>query len=101
VADFAGWVHKYNTERHHQGLAGMTPLTRWLADATPIQEIPKEELRWLLLAGERRIIGRDGIHFGGLTFITPSWTAASASRSRSTTCPTIFGRSKSSTATRG
>jgi putative transposase len=71
VADFAGWVHKYNTERSHQGLAGMTPLTRWLADATPVRVIPKHELRWLLLAGERRIIGRDGIHVAGLTFIAP------------------------------
>ena len=71
AADFAGWVRKYNTERPHQGLGGMTPLTRWLADATPIHEIPKSELRWLLLAGERRVIGRDGIHFGGLTFIAP------------------------------
>ncbi len=49
----------------------MTPLARWLADATPIHEIPKSELRWLLLAGERRVIGRDGIRFGGLTFIAP------------------------------
>jgi putative transposase len=71
VADFAGWVRRYNTERPHQGLSGMTPLARWLTDATPIHEIPKSELRWLLLAGERRVIGRDGIRFGGLTFIAP------------------------------
>jgi putative transposase len=71
VVDFAGWVRKYNTERPHQGLAGMTPLARWLADATPIHQIPKSELRWLLLAGERRIIGRDGIRFSGLSFIAP------------------------------
>jgi putative transposase len=71
AADFGGWVRAYNTERPHQGLAGMTPLARWLADATPIQEIPKSELRWLLLAGERRIIGRDGIRFGGHTYIAP------------------------------
>jgi putative transposase len=71
VADFAQWVRQYNTERSHQSLAGMTPLARWLADATPIQEIPKSELRWLLLGGQRRIIGRDGIRFGGLSFIAP------------------------------
>ena len=35
----------------------------------PIQEVPAGQLRWLLLADAERSIGRDGIHFGGHTFI--------------------------------
>ena len=50
-------------------LGGQTPLQRWDADATPIREVPGEQLRWLLMADVERTIGRDGMHFGGCTFI--------------------------------
>ena len=66
---FAEWVIAYNTIRPHSALGGQTPLQRWEADPTPIQEIPAGQLRWLLLADAERTIGRDGIHFGGHTFI--------------------------------
>jgi putative transposase len=71
AAKFAGWVHTYNITRPHGALGGQTPLERWLTDATPIQQVPEHELRWLLLAGEARIIGRYGIRFQGLNFIAP------------------------------
>ena len=66
---FAAWVSEYNTARPHSALGGQTPLQRWDADPTPIREVPGEQLRWLLLADAERTIGRDGIHFGGCTFI--------------------------------
>ena len=69
VEAFAEWVTAYNTARPHSALGGQTPLQRWEADPTPIQEVPAGQLRWLLLADAERTIGRDGIHFGGHTFI--------------------------------
>ena len=69
VEAFAEWVTAYNTTRPHSALSGQTPLQRWEADPTPIQEVPAGQLRWLLLADAERSIGRDGIHFGGHTFI--------------------------------
>lgn len=71
AAEFAGWVHHYNTARAHQGLGGQTPLARWQHDATPIREIPAAELRFLLLAGQERTIGKSGIRFAGLHYIAP------------------------------
>ena len=69
VEAFAGWVTAYNTTRPHSALGGQTPLQRWEADPTPVQEVPAGQLRWLLLADAERTTSRDGIHFGGHTFI--------------------------------
>jgi putative transposase len=69
VDRFAEWVIDYNTVRAHSALGGLTPLQRWTGDATPVREVPEEQLRWLLLADVERTINRDGIHFGGETFI--------------------------------
>lgn len=71
VDRFAEWVIDYNTVRAHSALGGLTPLQRWTADATPVREVPAEQLRWLLLADVERTINRDGVHFGGETFIAP------------------------------
>jgi hypothetical protein len=71
AAEFDRWVRHYNTNRPHQGLGGLTPLQRWQQDATPIREIPAEELRYLLLAGEQRTIGKSGIRFAGLHYLAP------------------------------
>lgn len=67
---FAEWVTSYNTERVHSEL-GATPLARWSMDATPLREVPAEQVRWMLMADAERTIGKDGIHFGGLRFIAP------------------------------
>ncbi|MGH3097704.1 MAG: Mu transposase C-terminal domain-containing protein [Streptosporangiales bacterium] len=67
---FAEWVAAYNTERVHSEL-GSTPLARWCQDATPLREVAPERLRWMLMADAERVIGKDGIHFGGVRFIAP------------------------------
>jgi putative transposase len=71
VEEFDCWVRNYNTVRPHSALGGQTPLQRWCADATPLRLVADADLRWLLLAGERRIIHKDGIHFNGLIFVAP------------------------------
>lgn len=71
VDRFAEWVIDYNTVRAHSALGGLTPLQRWSGDPTPVQQVPAEQLRWLLLADAERTINRDGVHFGGETFIAP------------------------------
>jgi putative transposase len=70
VDHFAEWVIEYNTRRVHSEL-GQTPLQRWNADATPLQTVPAEQLRWLLLADVERTVNKDGVHFQGLRFIAP------------------------------
>lgn len=68
VEHFAAWVAQYNTTRVHSEL-GETPLARWTADATPLREVPAEELRWMLMADAERTINKDGVHFGGIAFV--------------------------------
>jgi putative transposase len=68
VDRFAEWVIEYNTVRVHSEL-GQTPLQRWVTDATPVREVPAEQLRWLSLADVERTVNKDGLHFEGLRFI--------------------------------
>jgi putative transposase len=68
---FADWVRWYNAERSHVQLDGRTPLQAWEEDATPVQRIDAEDLRHLLLAGEERTIGKDGIRHHSLAYIAP------------------------------
>jgi putative transposase len=68
VGVFADWVEHYNRERPHRALGGATPLARWRSDPTPVTTRAPEQLRWMLLAGERRRVLKDGIHFGGLVY---------------------------------
>jgi putative transposase len=68
---FADWVEEYNTRRPHSALGGQTPLQRWEADATPVREVPDEDLRFLLLADAERRIVKDGIHFAGHIYFAP------------------------------
>jgi putative transposase len=69
VADFDAWIRAYNTTRPHKGLGGQTPLARWRSDATPVDHVPADRLRGLLLADQERTIGKDGIHFRGLVYV--------------------------------
>ena len=71
VDRFAEWVVDYNTVRPHAHLHGQTPLQRWQDDASPIRQLPAQELRWLLLADEERTIQKDGVHFDNVIFIAP------------------------------
>jgi putative transposase len=68
---FAGWVMWYNTERPYDGLDGRTPLQAWEEDPSALQRIAAGQLRRLLLAGEERIIGKDGIRLHGLAYVAP------------------------------
>ncbi|WP_082375942.1 Mu transposase C-terminal domain-containing protein [Pseudonocardia sp. HH130629-09] len=70
VDRFAAWVGDYNTTRIHSSL-GTTPLARWGEDATPLREVPSEQLRWMLLADRERTVNRDGIHHDGVRFLAP------------------------------
>ena len=101
VEAFAEWVTAYNTVRPHSALGGQTPLQRWNADPTPIQEVPAGQLRWLLLADAERTIGRDGIHFGGHTFIAAGLNGRAGQRVQVRYTRTTCARSRCSTATPG
>ncbi len=70
VDRFAAWVRDYNTVRVHSSLR-TTPLARWAEDATPLREIPAEQLRWMLMADRERTVNRDGIHHDGVRFLAP------------------------------
>ncbi|MEV0404194.1 Mu transposase C-terminal domain-containing protein [Actinoallomurus sp. NPDC050550] len=67
---FGNWVAAYNTEHVHSEL-GMTPAQAWAADASPIEDVPAEHLRHLLLAGRPRTIGPHGIRFRNLKWLDP------------------------------
>jgi putative transposase len=71
VGRFADWVEEYNTRRPHSALGGQTPLQRWEADATPVREVPDEDLRFLLLADAERRIVKDGIPLCGAHLLRP------------------------------
>jgi putative transposase len=65
VADFAGWVRRYNCERPHSALDGQVPLEVWEADATPLV-VPDESLvDWMLEPGVPRVVRDYGIELGG------------------------------------
>ena len=70
VSRFAEWVSEYNTTRLHSEL-GETPLDRWRSDATPLREVPAEQLRWMLMADSERTINKDGVHFERVRFMAP------------------------------
>lgn len=71
AARITGWVHWYNTQRPHAALDGRTPLQAWADDDAALHRVPAETLRHLLLAGEDRVIQKNGVHFHGLEFIAP------------------------------
>jgi putative transposase len=71
AALFAQWEDWYNTQRPHDGLDGRTPLQAWQDDPGPLHRVSGDRLRHLLLASGERIIGKDGIRFGGLAYIAP------------------------------
>lgn len=70
VDRFAAWVVDYNRTRVHSTL-GCTPAQRWSQDATPLREVPADQLRWMLMADVERTVNRDGVHFGGVRFLAP------------------------------
>ncbi|MGA3221100.1 MAG: Mu transposase C-terminal domain-containing protein [Acidimicrobiales bacterium] len=64
---FADFVHRYHG-RPHEGLGGASPLERWCADATPLEVVPPDRLRHLLLARVERTVTKRGIRLEGRTY---------------------------------
>lgn len=67
VARFEEWVRHYNHERVHSA-HGMTPAQAWEQDPHPLHVIDGEQLRWMLLARETRMVRKDGVLWGGKPF---------------------------------
>ncbi|MGW4644297.1 hypothetical protein ACWEN6_37660 [Sphaerisporangium sp. NPDC004334] len=59
---FRDWVISYNSEHVHSEL-GRTPAQAWAEDPTPLVDVPAEQLRHLLLAGDRAPSARTGSVF--------------------------------------
>ncbi len=68
---FAPWASWYNTERPHTMLDGLTPMQAWEQDPTPLHRIDAGLLRHLLLAGEDRVVQKDGVRHAGLSYVAP------------------------------
>ncbi|GAB2469503.1 Mu transposase C-terminal domain-containing protein [Streptomyces incanus] len=71
VERLAAWARWYNTERPHRMLQRRTPLQAWEEDEAPLHRIETEKLRHLLMAGDERVIGKDGIRFNGFAYVAP------------------------------
>lgn len=74
VDEYAAWVLKYNAERPHRSLAGLTPQARFIGDPTPLALVAPEDARRLLLARRSARVRRDGVHHGGLPYIAVELT---------------------------
>jgi putative transposase len=66
---FAPWAAWYNTERPHSMLDGQTPLQAWLADDTVLHRVDAVLLRHLLLAGEDRVVQKNGVRHNNLAYV--------------------------------
>lgn len=71
VRRFSSWARWYNTERPHRALGGRTPVQAWSEDEAPLRRIDPARLRYLLLAGVERKVGKDGIRFNGHAYLAP------------------------------
>ncbi|MBN1174856.1 MAG: Mu transposase C-terminal domain-containing protein [Micromonosporaceae bacterium] len=71
VERFIPWVTWYNTERPHSMLDGLTPVQAWEQDPSALHRIDAAQLRHLLLAGEDRVVQKDGVRHAGLSYVAP------------------------------
>jgi putative transposase len=69
VRQFVTW---YNNEHTHSQLRGHSPAAAWHDDPTPLRTVDETELRHLMLAGERRTIGANGIRFRNFVYTDPA-----------------------------
>lgn len=65
------YVDNYNRAHKHGSLGGLTPAQQWETSTRPLEIVPQEHMRWMLLADTSRKINKDGIHFQGTTYIAP------------------------------
>ena len=68
------FIDAYNTEHAHASLGGVTPAQKWVSSPVPLDVVEPARLRWMLMADQTRQVLKDGIHFGGVTFIAPELT---------------------------
>lgn len=74
VALLLDWIRWWNTEHHPSGLDGRTPTEAWMADPTPLRDVPPEHLAFFALEddGRTRTITTNGISWRGRPYIA-SW----------------------------
>lgn len=68
---FAQWAYWYNHERAHSRIADRPPVQAWDEDPSALLRIGPDKLRHLLLAGDERVIGKNGISFRSLVYVAP------------------------------
>ncbi|MEU6206097.1 Mu transposase C-terminal domain-containing protein [Micromonospora musae] len=69
IRQFIAW---YNNEHIHSQLRGHSPAAAWRDDPTPLRTVDETDLRHLMLAGERRTIGANGIRFRNFVYTDPA-----------------------------
>ena len=74
-AKIRDFIDAYNRGHRHSSLAGMTPGQKWESSDAPLETIPAERLRWMLMADATRKVLKDGIHFGSEIFVAPALTS--------------------------
>lgn len=77
-ADFVeallGWVRWWNTGHQPAGLpSGLTPMTAWEADPTPVEDVPEEQLAFFALEDDGRVrkISTSGVRWRRRFYIAP------------------------------
>nr|WP_051967386.1 Mu transposase C-terminal domain-containing protein [Kitasatospora mediocidica] len=75
------WVHWWNTEHKPKDLASRTPMEAWLADPTPLHDVPDGRLAHFGLEddGRTRVITTHGVQWRSRHYIAP-WMVGEAGR---------------------
>lgn len=68
---FREWIRKYNEERPHEALGGLTPLQSWASDETPIERVDEQDLLHCLLNSDRdtHVVGDQGVRHRGQYYV--------------------------------
>jgi putative transposase len=65
------YVRRYNRERKHSSLGGLTPEEKWHASTTILDVVEPDALRWMMMADQTRNVAGNGIRFQGEAYIAP------------------------------
>jgi putative transposase len=71
VALFEEFIDDYNHNHAHRSLGGISPKQAWEDDPAMLRTYDDDELRWITLPGETRVIGSRGIEFRAAFFVAP------------------------------
>ncbi|WTJ48531.1 Mu transposase C-terminal domain-containing protein [Streptomyces sp. NBC_01544] len=82
TAEVLDWARWWNTEHRPAGLGGRTPVESWLADPTPLSDIPDAALWGLMLEDDGRVrqLSSHGVRWRGRDYLG-AWMAGQAGRS--------------------